>query len=53
LQNTRVRPVRIPKPDSFPSQASRALAGVARALGRGQRATGADRVTGSVAAGSR
>jgi uncharacterized protein (TIGR02246 family) len=34
LQNGRVRPVRIPQPDSFPAKASRGLATLARTLGR-------------------
>lgn len=38
FHNSRVRPVRIPEPDSFPSRASQAMSGIARALGRGHRA---------------
>jgi len=41
FQNGRVRPVRIPPPDSFPSRASRAFANMARTLGLGRRPAGA------------
>jgi uncharacterized protein (TIGR02246 family) len=37
FQNSRVRPVRVPEPDSFPARASRRLGSLARALGRGHR----------------
>ena len=43
FQNTRVRPVRIPEPDSFPARASKRLASVTRALGIGRRGEGAGR----------
>lgn len=36
LHNTRVRPVRIPEPNSLPSRASRAMTGLARRLGAGR-----------------
>ena len=38
FHNTRVRPVRIPEPNSFPSRASRSITRVARRLGTGHRA---------------
>jgi uncharacterized protein (TIGR02246 family) len=38
FHNTRVRPVRIPGPDSFPARMSKLLARVARGLGPRQRA---------------
>lgn len=37
LHNSRVRPVRIPDPDSFPARASRAMTRIARLLGIGRR----------------
>ncbi|MGH3942178.1 MAG: SgcJ/EcaC family oxidoreductase [Pseudonocardiaceae bacterium] len=37
LQNTRVRPVRIPAPESFPARAARRMVRVAGALGLGKR----------------
>lgn len=37
LQNTRVRPVQIPAPDSFPARAARRMVRVAGALGLGKR----------------
>lgn len=37
LHNSRVRPVRIPDPDSFPARASRAMTRIARLLGIGWR----------------
>lgn len=41
FQNTRVRPVRIPDPGSFPARASKGLARLAGALGAGKRPKGA------------
>lgn len=42
FQNSRVRPVRVPSPDSFPSRAAHGLARLARLAGRGHRATGGE-----------
>lgn len=46
FQNTRVRPIRIPDPGSFPARASKGMARLAGALGLGKRSRAA------VAAGS-